>query len=112
MTAAPPADPLPLHPLQYEPLVRASLIEDLGRAGDLTTNAIVPPDAQACGYLMARSGGCVAGLHVAATAFQLMDPAARYRFSPTGRRHRRGRPDTGGRPRLGQRPAERRTHWP
>ena len=80
MTSAPPADPLPLHPLQYEPLVRASLMEDLGRAGDLTTNAIVPPDVQACGYLMARSGGCVAGLHVAATAFQLMDPAVDIAF--------------------------------
>ena len=80
MKAAPSADPLPLHPLQYEPLVRASLVEDLGRAGDLTTNAIVPSDAQACGYLMARSGGCVAGLHVAATAFRLMDPAVDIAF--------------------------------
>ena len=32
MKAAPTANPLPLYPLQYEPLVRAALIEDLGRA--------------------------------------------------------------------------------
>lgn len=73
MTAAPAANPLPLYPLQYEPLVRAALLEDLGRAGDLTTNAIVPPDIQAIGYLMARRDGCLAGLPVAATAFQLTD---------------------------------------
>ena len=40
MSAAPSANPLPLYPLQYEALVRAALVEDLGRAGDLTTNAI------------------------------------------------------------------------
>ena len=75
MKAAPTANPLPLYPLQYESLVRAALIEDLGRAGDLTTNAIVPPGAQGSGQLKARGGGCLAGLAVAATAFQLTDPA-------------------------------------
>ena len=30
-----------------EPVVRAALLEDLGRAGDLTTDAIVPITAQA-----------------------------------------------------------------
>ncbi len=74
MSGAQTASPLPLYPLQYESLVRAALIEDLGRAGDLTTNAIVPPEAHATGYLIARRGGCLAGLPVAATAFRLMDP--------------------------------------
>ncbi len=31
-----------LHPLQYEDLLRRALREDLGGAGDLTTDAIVP----------------------------------------------------------------------
>lgn len=74
MNAASTATPLSLYPLQYESLVRAALIEDLGRAGDLTTNAIVPPNARATGYLMARRGGCLAGLPVAGAAFRLMDP--------------------------------------
>ena len=74
MSAAPTANPLPLYPLQYEPLVRAALLEDLGRAGDITTNAIVPPEARATGYLIARRGGCLAGLSAAATAFRLIDP--------------------------------------
>ena len=74
MSEASTANPLPLYPLQYESLVRAALIEDLGRAGDITTNAIVPPEARATGYLMARRGGCLAGLPVAAATFRLMDP--------------------------------------
>lgn len=74
MSAASAANLLPLYPLQYESLVRAALQEDLGRAGDLTTNAIVPPDARATGFLMARRGGCLAGLPVAASAFRLLDP--------------------------------------
>ncbi len=74
MSGAQTANPLPLYPLQYESLVSAALIEDLGRAGDLTTNAIVPSEAHATGYLIARRGGCLAGLPVAATAFRLLDP--------------------------------------
>jgi nicotinate-nucleotide pyrophosphorylase (carboxylating) len=34
--------PVPLARIMVEPLVRAALLEDLGRAGDLTTGAIVP----------------------------------------------------------------------
>ncbi len=36
----------PLSRLVLEPLVRAALIEDIGLAGDITTNAIVPPEAE------------------------------------------------------------------
>jgi nicotinate-nucleotide pyrophosphorylase (carboxylating) len=66
---------LPLYPLQYEPLVRQALEEDLGRAGDLTTNAIMPPQAQAMGRLVARRAGCIAGLEIAACVFRMLDPA-------------------------------------
>jgi len=58
-----------------EPLVRAALIEDLGRAGDITTDAIVPGEAQAQTALVARSPGVVAGLDLALLAFKLVDPA-------------------------------------
>jgi hypothetical protein len=37
----------PLPAVMIEPLVRATLLEDLGRAGDITSDAIVPPDARA-----------------------------------------------------------------
>jgi nicotinate-nucleotide pyrophosphorylase (carboxylating) len=72
-----PTDTVPrlsLYPLQYEPLVRQALEEDLGRAGDLTTNAIIPPQARTMGRLVARRAGCIAGLEVAACVFGMLDP--------------------------------------
>ncbi len=55
--------------------VRAALLEDLGRAGDITTDAIVPATPKAETVLVARQPGIVAGLDLAATAFRLVDPA-------------------------------------
>jgi nicotinate-nucleotide pyrophosphorylase (carboxylating) len=57
-----------------EPLVRVALLEDLGRAGDITTDAIVPADAVATMALAARQDGVVAGLDIAACAFTTIDP--------------------------------------
>lgn len=65
----------PLPQIMFEPLVRAALLEDLGRAGDITTNAIVPVDASATMVLATRQAGVIAGLDVAALAFRLIDPA-------------------------------------
>jgi len=59
----------------YEPLVRTALLEDLGRAGDITTDAIVPAHAAAETALVARQAGVVAGLDLALLAFKLVDPA-------------------------------------
>jgi nicotinate-nucleotide pyrophosphorylase (carboxylating) len=64
----------PLHALQYDDLVRRALLEDLGRAGDVTTDAIVPPSARARAVLVARQAGRVAGLEPALHAFRLLDP--------------------------------------
>ena len=64
---------LPL--LMVEPVVRAALLEDLGRAGDLTTDAIVPAAARARTALVARQPGVVAGLDAAAMAFRLVEPS-------------------------------------
>jgi nicotinate-nucleotide pyrophosphorylase (carboxylating) len=61
--------------LMLEPVVRAALLEDLGRAGDITTDAIVPATTKAETVLVARQPGIVAGLDLAATAFRLVDPA-------------------------------------
>ena len=47
----------PLLPLMYEPLVRTALLEDLGRAGDITADAIVPADRQTSLALRARQPG-------------------------------------------------------
>src|SRR5262247_2103749 len=68
--------PVPRLPtLIIEPLVRAALIENLGRAGDITTDAIVPSEAHAETALAARQAGVVAGLDLALLAFRLVDPA-------------------------------------
>lgn len=67
---------MPLRPLpavMLEPMLRAALLEDLGRAGDLTTDAIVPPALLATTALVARQPGTVAGLDLAALAFRLLD---------------------------------------
>ncbi|WP_042698767.1 carboxylating nicotinate-nucleotide diphosphorylase [Azospirillum sp. B506] len=62
-----------LHPLTIEPIVRAALAEDLGRAGDITTDSIVPADARATARIAARKDGRVAGLEAALIAFRLLD---------------------------------------
>jgi nicotinate-nucleotide pyrophosphorylase (carboxylating) len=65
----------PLATIMIEPLVRAALLEDLGRAGDITTNAIVGGEARASTALVARQPGLVAGLDLALLAFRLVDPS-------------------------------------
>ncbi|GAA2824275.1 nicotinate-nucleotide pyrophosphorylase [carboxylating] [Aminobacter aminovorans] len=65
----------PLPRIMLEPLVRAALLEDLGRAGDITTDAIVPADHRASVVLASRQQGVVAGLDLAALAFSLIEPA-------------------------------------
>ncbi|MCJ2076388.1 carboxylating nicotinate-nucleotide diphosphorylase [Methylobacterium sp. HMF5984] len=71
------SDILPLPRLLVEPIVRAALLEDLGRAGDITTDAIVPPDARLDGVIAARQDGVISGVDAAVIAFALIDPAVR-----------------------------------
>jgi nicotinate-nucleotide pyrophosphorylase (carboxylating) len=61
--------------LIIEPIVRAALLEDLGRAGDITSDAIVPPDAKIEAAIAARQSGVVAGLEAALLAFELVEPS-------------------------------------
>ena len=69
---------MPLPPLPdflLLPLVENALREDLGRAGDITTNAIIPADIQWQAALNTRKTGIVAGLDLARLAFHSLDPA-------------------------------------
>ncbi|MFE0752983.1 carboxylating nicotinate-nucleotide diphosphorylase [Inquilinus sp. NPDC058860] len=61
--------------LLVEPIVRAALAEDLGRAGDITSAAVIPAEARMRGAITARQPGTVAGTDAAAVAFRLLDPA-------------------------------------
>lgn len=64
----------PLSPIILDPIVRLALAEDLGRAGDLTTDATIPPDTTLSAVIAARKPGVLAGLDAAAYAAQLIDP--------------------------------------
>ncbi len=63
----------PLYPILYQQTVQGALREDLGRAGDLTTDATIPSGVSATGHLVARRAGRVAGLEVAISAFRQLD---------------------------------------
>jgi nicotinate-nucleotide pyrophosphorylase (carboxylating) len=64
--------------LLIEPVVRAALAEDLGRAGDITSAACIPADARLAAVFAARRRGVVAGLACARLAVTALDPAARF----------------------------------
>jgi nicotinate-nucleotide pyrophosphorylase (carboxylating) len=68
----------PLPDLLIEPVVRAALAEDLGRAGDLTSQACIDPDARLEASFGVRQGGVIAGLACARLAVLALDPAARF----------------------------------
>lgn len=69
--------PPPLPPLIFEQLVRCALEEDLGRAGDITTDAIIDIGAVSEAAFIAREKGVVAGLGVVQSVFQLLDATTR-----------------------------------
>ncbi len=56
-----------------DPIVRLALAEDLGRAGDVTSEATLAPDARARFALHARQDGVLAGLNAAVYAARLVD---------------------------------------
>ncbi|MDP2148827.1 MAG: carboxylating nicotinate-nucleotide diphosphorylase [Parvibaculum sp.] len=65
--------PAPLSPFIIEPLVRMALCEDLGRAGDITSDSTVPDTARACVVIAAREDGRIAGMDIAEAAFRMVD---------------------------------------
>lgn len=65
----------PLPDVILEPLVRLALTEDLGRGGDITSDAVIPADAQMTGLVQAREQGVAAGYDAARLAMRVIDPA-------------------------------------
>lgn len=68
----------PLPDLLVEPAVRWALGEDLGRAGDLTTEATIDADARARVVIAARKPGRIAGIDFARHAFTTLDGGASF----------------------------------
>ena len=60
------------------PLVEAALTEDLGRRGDLTSQATIPADMQAQLQIKARQAGVVCGMDLARLSFALVDGAIEF----------------------------------
>jgi nicotinate-nucleotide pyrophosphorylase (carboxylating) len=67
-----------LPPFVAEAAVRVALAEDLGTAGDITTDAIIAPDARGEAAIVARKPGIIAGLEVAEAAFRTLDKEVRF----------------------------------
>ena len=68
----------PLPDLLIEPVVRAALAEDLGRAGDITSDACIDAEARLRVQFAARAAGVISGLDCARLALAAMDPAIRF----------------------------------
>ncbi len=73
MTVEPLRPALPS--LMVEDQVKAALLEDLGRAGDITTYATIAPERTASAAMNSRENGVVAGIDLARAAFRIIDPS-------------------------------------
>ena len=62
-----------MHAVQYRPYLEQWLRDDLGRGGDLTTDAVISAEATAEARIVARAGGVIAGLDMAIDCFRILD---------------------------------------
>lgn len=69
---------LELPPFLVKRAVAAALEEDLGQAGDITTDPIIPAHATAEAEIVARKAGVIAGLDLAAASFKALDSDAQF----------------------------------
>jgi nicotinate-nucleotide pyrophosphorylase (carboxylating) len=77
--------------LLIEPLVRLALEEDLGRAGDITSDLTVSPDTLATAKFVVRQPGTIAGLIAAEMTFRLVDPNLKFEIAaPDGSKVKSG----------------------
>jgi len=67
-----------LHPAHLRRLAEQALMEDRAY-DDPTTAALVPPDQQGRGIIVAKAAGVVCGLPVAEAVFLALDPSLRFR---------------------------------
>ena len=68
----------PPNAVLVEPIVLHALREDMGRAGDITTDLIVPDDANVSARLVARNPGSISGLIAAYQAFHTLDKTIQF----------------------------------
>jgi nicotinate-nucleotide pyrophosphorylase (carboxylating) len=63
-----------ISPLEIEAAVDRALAEDLGRAGDITSIATIPPGTPSRTVLVARKAGTISGLPLVAACFRRLSP--------------------------------------
>ena len=63
-----------LNDFDLNAFVAATLAEDLGGGGDITSAAVIPADARLTAVLASRDAVAVAGLDIAAAFFRALDP--------------------------------------
>ncbi|MDA1102334.1 MAG: carboxylating nicotinate-nucleotide diphosphorylase [Gemmatimonadetes bacterium] len=59
--------------MDIDAFLNAALAEDLGEAGDVTSESTIPEDAHTTAHFVVRAPGCIAGLGVALRVFELLD---------------------------------------
>jgi nicotinate-nucleotide pyrophosphorylase (carboxylating) len=59
-------------------LIKQALNEDIGK-GDITTNALIPPNAQAKAVIIAKQSGVIAGLDIARAVFSQVDKKVKFK---------------------------------
>ncbi len=69
-----------LNPLLFDTAVRAAIEEDIGRAGDITSQACIPEGTKAVAVLAPRKPGVICGLAVAEAAFRIVDPSITFEY--------------------------------
>lgn len=70
--------PPTLSPVMVDQAVRAALLEDLGMAGDVTSDATIPANAKAKAVMNSRENGVISGLALAKVAFETIDPKLKF----------------------------------
>ncbi len=70
-------NPIDSFPPELQACIRRALEEDIG-PGDVTTNAIVPPNARMKGQIIAKQAGIVAGLDVAAEVYRAVSDQVQF----------------------------------
>src|SRR5438105_15876400 len=63
-----------ISPLEIEDAVTRALAEDLGRAGDVTSIATIPPGTPSRTVMVARKAGTIAGVPLGAACFRKRAP--------------------------------------
>ncbi len=59
-------------------IIRRALREDLGKRGDITTRATISSDVEGSAVIIARTGGVIAGQHIAEGVFHAVERSINY----------------------------------